>query len=68
MGDMDRLAGIGRRAFALAAPILDDFGQGAAVQKGMKAIGGYDALRKGVMDANDYATTHASRINQADLF
>ena len=68
MGDIDRLAGIGRRAFALAAPILDDFGQGAVVQKGMKAIGGYDSLRRGVMDANDYASTHANRINQADLF
>ena len=68
MGDIDRLAGIGRKAFALAAPILDDFGQGKAVQQGMKAIGGYDALRKGVMDADQYASTHASRINQADLF
>ena len=68
LGDVDRLAGIGRRAFALAAPILDDFGQGQAVQQGMKAIGGYDALRKGVMDADAYASTHARRIDQADLF
>ena len=65
---MDRVAGIGRRMFALAAPILDDFGQSEAVGKGMQAIQGYDNMRKQVMDADGYVKGHANRIASADLF
>ena len=68
LGDIDRLAGIGRRAFALAAPIMDDFGQGETVKKGMQAASGYDKIRKSVMDADSYAREHAGRIDKADLF
>jgi hypothetical protein len=67
-GEMDRMAGVGRKMFALAAPILDDFGQSGAVDKGMRAVQGYDNLRKGVVDADGYARGHASRIASADLF
>ncbi len=61
------MAGVGRRIFALAAPILDDFGQSDIVGKGMQAIQGYDNLRKNVADADDYVRGHASRIASADL-
>ena len=67
-GQMDKLAGLGRRAFALAAPILDDLGQGGAVQAGMKAVEGYDQLRDGVMQADSKVRGHARRIASAELF
>ena len=67
-GQMDKLAGLGRRAFALAAPILDDIGQGGAVQAGMKAVEGYDQLRDGVMQADSKVRGHARRIASAELF
>ena len=67
-GQMDRMAGLGRRAFALAAPILDDIGQSGAVAQGMKAIQGYDSLRDGVMEADSRVRGHATRIASADLF
>ena len=66
-GQLDQVAGIGRRAFALAAPILDDFGQSEVVGKGMQAIQGYDNIRKQVMDADGYVKGHARRIASADL-
>ena len=67
-GAMDRMAGLGRRAFALAAPILDDLGQGDAVSSGMKAIQGYDQLRDNVMQVDSNVRGHARRIASADLF
>ena len=67
-GQMDRMAGLGRRAFALAAPILDDLGQGAAVDAGARAIQGYDQVRDGVMEADSRVRGHARRIASADLF
>ena len=67
-GAMDRMAGLGRRAFALAAPILDDLGQGGAVSSGMKAIQGYDQLRDNVMQVDSNVRGHARRIASADLF
>ncbi len=67
-GEFDRAAGIGRRMFSLAAPILSDIGADDAIQQGMKAIQGYDSLRQGVMDADQYARGHASRIASDDIF
>ena len=65
---MDRAAGIGRRIFSLAAPIMSDMGADEAIQHGMKAIQGYDALRKSAMDADAYTRGHASRIASAEIF
>ena len=65
---MDRAAGIGRRIFSLAAPIMSDMGADEAIQHGMRAFEGHDRLRKGVMDADSYAQGHASRIASADIF
>ena len=67
-GEFDRAAGIGRRLFSLAAPIMQDLGADEAIQHGMKAFGQYDTLRKGVMDADQYAQGHARRIAAADIF
>ena len=65
---MDSLAGVGRKALALAAPILEDFGQGEFVRQGVQALHGYDTIKKGVVEADDYARGHARRIADADLF
>ncbi len=66
--DVHKMVGVGRRMFALAAPILDDFGQSGIVDKGMQAIQGYDNLHKAVVDSDDYVRGHANRIASADLF
>ncbi len=59
-GDVDRLAGIGRRAFSAISLILDDFG--VSTTHGVRAIKNYDQLRHGVMEADHYARGHAARI------
>ena len=59
-GDVDRLAGIGRRAFSALSPILDDFG--VSTTQGVRAIKNYDQLRHGVMEADQYARGHTARI------
>ena len=66
--EMDRAAGIGRRIFSLAAPIMSDMGADEAIQHGMKAIQGYDTLRKSAMDADAYTRGHANRIASAEIF
>ncbi len=66
--EMDRAAGIGRRVFSLAAPIMSDMGADEAIQQGVKAFQGYDSLRNSVMDADAYARGHANRIASADIF
>ena len=66
--EMDRAAGIGRRVFSLAAPIMSDMGADEAIQQGVKAFQGYDSLRNSVMDADAYTRGHASRIASADIF
>ena len=65
---MDSLAGVGRKALALAAPILDDFGQGEFVKQGVQVLGGYDAIKQGLVEADQYARGHGRRIADADLF
>ena len=67
-GELDRAAGIGRRVFQLAAPILDEFGQNDLVEQGMKVIHGYDQVRSNVMDVDANVRGHASRIASADIF
>ena len=67
-GQLDGLAGIGRRAFAALTPILEDFGQGDVVRAGTRAIGGYDAARADVMQADAYARRHGNRISEARIF
>ena len=65
---MDAVARVGRKTFALGAPILEDVGQSDVVRQGAKAFGRCDNARRTVVDANGYARGHARRINDADLF
>ena len=67
-GEVERAAGIGKRIFSTIAPILEDLGQRQAVEGGMKAIQGYDALRGNVMDIDQQARKYGKQIGSADLF
>ena len=67
-GQLDQAAGIGRRIFAAAAPLLDDLGQGAAVRQGMDVVRNYDRLRGAAMEIDSNVRGHASRIGSADIF
>ena len=60
-GEVDRLAGVGRRAFGFLAPILEDLGASSALTHGMKAINNYDQIRQNVMEADQYARANAAR-------
>ena len=66
--DADRLAGVGRKIWSLATPALEDIGAGDVVQQGVKAIQGYDSLRKNVMDTDSRIRQHADRFAEADIF
>ena len=67
-GQIDGLFGVGRRAFAALTPILEDFGHGDVVRAGTRAIGGYDATRADLMQADSYARHHGNRISEARIF
>ena len=67
-GELDRAAGIGRRIFAAAAPLLDDLGQGEAVRQGMDVVRGYDKIRGAAMDIDRNVRGHGTRIGNADIF
>lgn len=67
-GHVERGAGIGRKIFQTLAPILDDFGQGQVVAKGMQAIQNYDRLRGNVMDIDQEARKYGRHIGDADFF
>ncbi len=67
-GELVGGAGVGRRVFALAAPILDDLGHGNAVTEGMKVVQGYDQVRTAAMGIDASIRGHASRIAAADMF
>jgi hypothetical protein len=66
--EMDNVAGIGRRMYSLAAPILHDLGHGEIVDQGMQYIQGYDNLRHNVMNLHENISGHARRINDAKIF
>jgi hypothetical protein len=67
-GEMDRVAGVGRRVFSLAAPLLDDLGHGNVVREGMKVVQGYDQFRTAAMGVDAGIRGHGSRIAAADIF
>ena len=67
-GQLDQAAGIGRRIFAAAAPLLDDLGQGEAVRQGMDVVRNYDRFRGAAMEIDSNVRGHASRIGSADIF
>ena len=67
-GEFDKAANIGRNIYRTLAPILSEFGQTQALDQGMKAIQGYDALRGQVMEADSTARRLARGVDQAQIF
>ena len=67
-GDVNRAAGIGKKLFALATPMLEDIGQGDIIKKGVDVIGKYDRFKSHVSDIDQRARGYASNIDQANIF
>lgn len=68
-GDLDRVAGIGKKLFALATPALQDLGvDDRMIRSGVKAIGGYENLRNQVQDVDEVVRGHVKRFADADIF
>ena len=67
-GEVERAAGIGRNVFRAIRPILEEFGQQGAIDQGMKAIKGYDALRGNVVEADSTARRLGRGLADAEIF
>ena len=67
-GEVERAAGIGRNMFSAIRPILQEFGQQGAIDQGMKAIKGYDALRGNVVEADSTARRLGRGLADAEIF
>ena len=67
-GEVDRGAGIMRKMFSLATPMLDDFGGGDFIKKGVDAIGKHDQFKSRVSDIDQKARGYASNVDQANIF
>ena len=67
-GEVERAAGIGRNIFSALKPILEEFGQQGAIDQGMTAIRGYDALRGNVVEADSTARRLGRGLAEAEIF
>ena len=67
-GEVDRAAGIGRKLFSLATPMLDDIGGGDIIKQGVDAIGKYDRFKSQVSNVNQKALGYGRDIDQANIF
>ena len=67
-GEIDRGAGIMRKMFSLATPMLDDFGGGDVIKKGIDTIGKYDQFKSQVSDIDQRARKYGSTVDQANIF
>ena len=67
-GEVDRGAGIMRKMFSLATPMLDDLGGGDIIKQGVDAIGQYDKFKSQVSNVNQKALGYARDIDQANIF
>ena len=67
-GEIDRGAGIMRKMFSLATPMLSDLGQGDFIKQGVSAIGKYDKFKSQVSDIDQRARGYAGNIDQAKIF
>ena len=67
-GEMDRGAGIFKRLFSLATPMLEDFGQGDLVRRGIQGIDQYNQLRNRVTDIDRQARAYGNTIDSANIF
>ena len=67
-GEVDRGAGIMRKMFSLATPMLDDMGGCDIIKQGVDAIRKYDKFKSQVSNVNQKALGYARDIDQANIF
>ena len=56
-----------RKMFSPATPMLDDFGGGDIIKKGIDAIGRYDQFKSQVSDIDQRARKYGSTVDQANM-
>ena len=66
-GEVDRGAGIMRKLFSLASPMLENIKQGDIIKTGVNAIDNYDRLKSRVSDIEQKARGYASTVDQANI-
>ena len=62
---IDGYAGLARKGLSAAAPLLQELGGGEVLGHGVKALQGYDSVRKQVMDVEERGRGHYDRISAA---
>ena len=64
-GTIDGYANLATRVLGAAAPMLEDLGASRATAAGVRCLSEYDQVRKKVMETDDRAQSHLSRISKA---
>ena len=64
-GTIDGYANLARRVLGAAAPALQDLGADSAISAGLEGLSQYDQVRNQVMDTDEKARGHFSRISKA---
>ena len=64
-GTIDGYANLARRVLGAAAPMLNEMGAGKAIADGVRGLSQYDQVRHQVMDVDERARGHLSRIGKA---
>jgi len=64
-GTIDGYANLARRVLGAATPMLNEMGAGNAITAGVRGLSQYDQVRHQVMDTDERARGHLSRISRA---
>ena len=64
-GTIDGYANLARRVLGAATPMLEDLGASRAATAGVQGLSQYDQVRKQVMDTDEKARGHLTRISKA---
>ncbi len=64
-GTIDGYANLARRVLGASSDLLSALGAGRALEAGVKGLSQYDHVRKQVMDVDEGARGHLSRIGRA---
>jgi len=64
-GTIDGYANLARRVLGAAAPLLDEIGGSRALEAGARGLSQYDQVRHQVMDTDERARGHLTRISKA---
>ena len=64
-GTIDGYANLARRVLGAATPMLNEMGAGRAITAGVQGLSQYDRVRHQVMEVDERAHGHISRIGRA---